>query len=93
LQSIAVAIRPAILNRDVPALEMAGFAQAFAECRNELCGACGRADIEIANHWHPSLLRARYERPSGGRAAKRDNEFSPSDADCHVTLPPGGRVH
>jgi len=58
------------------------------ECRNELCGACGRADVEIANHWHPSLLRARDERPSSSSAAKRDNEFSPSDADCHVTLPP-----
>jgi hypothetical protein len=39
----------------------------------------------------PRLLRSHDERPCC-RAAKRDYEFSPSDADCHVTLPSGGRV-
>ena len=34
------------------------------------------------------LLRACRKRPRD-RAAKRDNEFSPPDADCHVTLPWG----
>jgi hypothetical protein len=33
----------------------------------------------------PSLLCPRRERPRR-RAAERDNEFSPSDADCHMTL-------
>ena len=36
-----------------------------------------------------ALLRARRDRPSSGRAAKRDNEFSPSNVDCNVTLPWG----
>jgi hypothetical protein len=27
----------------------------------------------------------RRERPRNRRAAKRENEFSPSDVDCHVT--------
>src|SRR5262249_43335121 len=36
-------------------------------------------------HW---LLRARRERPRR-RAGKRSNEFSPSDVDCHATLPWG----
>src|SRR3974390_525521 len=31
------------------------------------------------------LLGAHHERPPGPRAAKHDNEFSPSDANCHVT--------
>jgi hypothetical protein len=33
------------------------------------------------------LLRARRQRPRYRRAAKRDNEFSPSDVGCHATLP------
>jgi hypothetical protein len=42
------------------------------------------------------LLRARRERPRDCRAAKRDDEFSSLDVDCHVTLPWGscnGRDH
>jgi ABC transporter substrate binding protein len=44
------------------------------------------------------LLRACDERPGGRRATKRGNEFSPLDADYHVTLPWGsynwrGRYH
>jgi hypothetical protein len=34
------------------------------------------------------LLRAYSGRPRRG-AAKRDNEFSPPDMDCHAILPPG----
>jgi hypothetical protein len=34
------------------------------------------------------LLRARCERPHS-RAAKGDNTFSPSNMDCHATLPRG----
>jgi len=37
----------------------------------------------------PSLLRPRPERPRDRRAAKRGYEFSPSDVDCHMTLPRG----
>jgi hypothetical protein len=40
----------------------------------------------------PLLLRTRAERPRGGRTAKRGNEFSPPNLDCHVT-PPVGSSH
>jgi hypothetical protein len=41
-----------------------------------------------ANSMSPlRLLRACRERPDGKRAAKRDNELSPWDENCHVTLP------
>ena len=45
-----------------------------------------------------SLLGPRDERASGNSAAKRDNNFSPPDLDCHATLPRGsckrrGRYH
>jgi hypothetical protein len=42
------------------------------------------------------LLGPRDERASGNSAAKRDNNFSPPDLDCHATLPRGscnGRDH
>ena len=32
-------------------------------------------------------LRTRRERPGGSRAAERDQQFSPSDGDCHTPLP------
>jgi hypothetical protein len=35
------------------------------------------------------LLCARRERPRHRCAAEREYEFSPSDVDCHVTLPWG----
>ena len=35
------------------------------------------------------LLCACSERPGCSRATKRDDEFSPSDVDCHATLPRG----
>src|SRR5262249_15704179 len=33
------------------------------------------------------LLRPRRERPRGCRAAERDQQFPPSDGDCHTPLP------
>ena len=52
--------------------------------------------IELDEHTDPphwfSLLRAGGERQCGHRATKRDNESSPSDMDCHVTPPMGGRA-
>ena len=44
------------------------------------------------------LLRVRRERPRGCCAAQCEYEFSPSDVDCHATLPPEvvymqGRYH
>src|SRR5262249_33700737 len=33
------------------------------------------------------LLRTRYERPRGRPEAERDQQFPPSDGDCHTPLP------
>jgi hypothetical protein len=41
---------------------------------------------------HSKALGTRLDRPRGCHAANRDNEFSPSDADCHVTSR-GGHTH
>jgi hypothetical protein len=40
-------------------------------------------------HTLSTLLRACRKRPCDRRAAKRGYQFSPSDVDCHVTLPRG----
>src|SRR5262249_3980355 len=45
-----------------------------------------------ANDGHPSLLRARRQRPCC-RAAERDYEFSPSDVDCHPALSARGHAY
>src|SRR5262249_40089078 len=47
------------------------------------------ANDQCANGRHFRLLRVRRERPHSRRATKRDNQFSPLDVDCHVTLPRG----
>jgi hypothetical protein len=38
--------------------------------------------MEKSHRWHHRLLCPRRERPSGYSAAERNNEFSPSDANC-----------
>ena len=35
------------------------------------------------------VLGTRRERPRGSRAAKRDDQFPPTDVDCHVITPLG----
>ena len=42
--------------------------------------------MENTNYRYCRLLRARRERPCGCCASKRDDKFSPSNVDCHVTL-------
>src|SRR3954471_18915829 len=53
---------------------MAGLAQAFAERRNKMRGAGGRASIEISNHRRCRLLRACPKRPLGGGADQARDE-------------------
>src|SRR5271157_3545634 len=90
-QLIVVAIRPAILDLDITALEMAGFAQAFAECRNEIRGAGGRAGIEISNHRHRRLLRASRERPRRRSTAEKRDELASVAVGMRVTSHPPHR--
>jgi len=46
-----------------------------------------RRGIEKSNDWQRRLLRARRERPGDDRAAECDQQFPPSDGDCHTPLP------
>src|SRR5262249_22877935 len=97
-QTIVLAIQPVVLNHYVLALDVAGFAEGFAE-RNRLAHGClGRPALDEAHNRHRRLLSARREWPHRRRATERDYELSPSNVDCHVTLPKGvmqrsGRYH
>src|SRR5262249_5252757 len=75
-QSIVLAIGPAVLDRRILALDIAGFAQAPTES-GYAGGECySRSAVEETNHWHRSLLRARRERPCRSRAAEQRDEFA-----------------
>jgi hypothetical protein len=74
-QSIAVTLGPAVLNRHIPALDVAHFAQGFTECRDGLCASLRRTKGEMPDHRHRALLPARRERPSR-RAAESSDEFA-----------------
>src|SRR5262252_4464014 len=77
-QSVVVVLRPAILNRHILALDVAGFTNALPECGQKACtiGRRPRA-AEESYHRHRWLLRARRERP-GRCAAEQCDELPPS---------------
>src|SRR5262245_5397855 len=86
-QYIVLVLRPAILDHDILALDVAGFANALPECGQIACAISQRRAAEESNHRQRWLLRARRERPRGCRAAERDQQPPPSDGDCHTPLP------
>src|SRR5262249_50544449 len=71
-QYVVLVLRPAILDRHILALDVAGFAEALAECRQIASTIDRRRAAEKSDHRHRRLLRARRERPCGRAAEKRD---------------------
>src|SRR5262249_50463702 len=71
-QPIVVVVRRAKFDGDVAAFDVAGFAQALAECRPRQLGRLGRCSVEISDHRYRRLLRARCERPRCRAAEQRD---------------------
>src|SRR5262245_50333164 len=70
-------------------LDIAGGLETLAESAQTLRIPVRRRRVEIPDHRQLWLLRPRRQRPRSGCAAKRGNELSSSDVDCHVTLPWG----
>jgi hypothetical protein len=88
--AVDVSLSPPIFDDDALAVVPAEFAESLHECRYQRAGRRGRGRPEETDSPQAArLLRARRERPLHRRAAKRANEFSPSDVDCHVTLSRG----
>src|SRR5947209_6415750 len=74
-QSIILPLRPAILDRHVPALDMAGLAQALAECSHKVCSVSRRRAAEEPDHRQRRLLRTRRARPRERCTAERGYEL------------------
>src|SRR5262245_62065971 len=76
-QSLDLVLRPAILDHDILALDVAGFTNPLPEGGQITCTIGKRRTAEETDHRHRRLLRARRERPRGHAADKRD-EVAPS---------------
>src|SRR5215470_2744889 len=91
-QSVVLVLRPAILDRHILTLDVAGFTNALPECGQIACTISKRRAAEEPDHWHRSLLRARGERPRRRSPAEQRNEFAPfhSITSSAATSRPGG---
>src|SRR5262245_27623667 len=70
-----LALRPAIFDRNVVTLNIAGLAQTLAERAQTVCPQIRRQNAEKSDHRHRRLLRACRKRP-GSRRADQRNELA-----------------
>src|SRR5215471_5696756 len=70
--SVIAAFRPAILDRHILALDIAGLLQTLMKRAHHGCEAVGQSAVEEPDHRHRRLLRARRERPRRRAAEQRD---------------------
>src|SRR6266404_3419718 len=75
-QSVGLVLRPAILDRHILALDVAGFTKAVAECGQIACTIDRRRAAEESYYRHRRLLRAYRERPGDSRAAEQRYELA-----------------
>src|SRR5262245_45979135 len=75
-QPLELTLSPAIFDRHVLALDIAGVLEALAECAHTVRKRVRRCTAEEPDHRHGRLLCARRERPRG-RAAKKRDELAP----------------
>src|SRR5882672_5025903 len=74
-----MALRPAVFDRQILSLHVAGFAQSLAERGHKRCRRrAGRPGVEDADHRHRLLLRAAGQRPQGRRAAQHEDQLASS---------------
>src|SRR5215472_8944500 len=76
-QSVGLVLRPAILDRHILALDVAGFTKALPKCGQIACTISKRRTAEEPDHRWRSLLPARRERPRDRRAANERDELAP----------------
>src|SRR5260370_30075483 len=76
-QSVGLVLRPAILDRQILALDVAGFTKTLAECGQIACTIDRRPRAtEEPDHRHRGLLRPRRKRPRSRRAAEQRDELA-----------------
>src|SRR4051812_17477628 len=71
-----MALRPAVFDRHILSLDVAGFAQSLAERAHQRCKRAGRRAVENADHRHRLLLCAPGERPCRHRAGEKNYEIA-----------------
>src|SRR5262249_38538557 len=71
-QSITVPFRPAVFDRHIPTLDIAGFRQALPKRGQEVCILLGRSSVKKADHRHRRLLRHCRGRPRRRATEQRD---------------------
>src|SRR4030095_3280748 len=79
--SLVLALGPAVLDRDIVALDEAGFLETFAEAGDEMREWTGRSGTEESDHWHCRLLRVGSEWIRDHPTAEKRKEFAPLH--CH----------
>src|SRR5262249_47308363 len=72
-----IAFRPAIFDRKVLALDVAGLTQALVERSHKVRPPRDRCGHEKPDHRHRPLLRARRERPGNCCSANKRDELAP----------------
>src|SRR5215468_9271520 len=79
-ETLAAALRPANLNRDVATFHPTEFAQPLHECGEPLALDQGRGGAQESDGRQlAGLLRARHERPRRRRAAEHRDELAAAD--------------
>src|SRR5215831_13482511 len=78
-------IRPAVFDRYILALDIAGFGQALTEGGSHRRVRPGRRTVEKSNHRHRRLLSTCRERPRC-RAAKKGDELASFHVDFALAL-------
>src|SRR5207247_744760 len=68
--------RPAVFDRDVLALDIAGLLQATVKLPQTVRVHVRRCGVEEPDHRHHRLLRAHRERPRRGCAAEKSDELA-----------------
>src|SRR5262249_33632822 len=75
-QSLDLVLRPAILDHDILALDVAGFTNPLPEGGQITCTIAKRRTAEETDHRHRRLLRPRHERPRDRRAHEQRDELA-----------------
>jgi hypothetical protein len=75
-QPIVLAVRETVFDRQVLALDIAGFLQPLPEGNHTVIFGLSRLGAQPPDHRQRRLLRARRERPGGRRTAKKGYELA-----------------
>ena len=93
-QAIVLALRPALLDRQIPALAVTGLGETLTKCTAEREPNPGWARaVKDTDHRHHPGLCTRGNRPRSRRAAEERDEITPFHCQCLPCFQPKGGLH